>query len=133
MKEEMRFGASDDDKAIALRYMLDDYDWQQAVSEEVIGANAVSMDRVAEVLAYSNGENDGRDWIALFRLDDDRFAFLSAGCDYTGWDCRSGGTVKYDADLGALIRMGMTLEERERLGCTIEGDMDLLGDASSAE
>lgn len=127
MKPDMRFGASEDEKAAAMRYMLDDYDWQQAVSEDVIEANAISMDRVSEVLGYSNGENDGRDWIAVFRFDDGQFAFLAAGRDYTGWDCQSGGTVKYDTDLDRLIRMGMTLEERERLGCTLDGDADLRG------
>jgi hypothetical protein len=41
---------------------------------------------VAHVYAAEEGENDGDQWIALMRLKDGRYAFLEAGCDYTGWD-----------------------------------------------
>jgi tellurite resistance protein len=46
---------------------------------------ALSMDDVASVVASSEGENDERDWLAVFALKDGRYAFLWAGCDYTGW------------------------------------------------
>lgn len=44
---------------------------------------------VAEVIAItdtSRGEWDGFSGAAVFRLKDGRFAYLSASCDYTGWD-----------------------------------------------
>lgn len=41
---------------------------------------------VAHVIAYDEGENDGPNWIIAGKLDDGRYFFLSAGCDYTGWD-----------------------------------------------
>ena len=55
-----------------------------SVGVKVCGAS-YTLDDVQEVLASAEGENDGDSWIALFRLKDGRFAFLSAGCDYTGW------------------------------------------------
>ena len=41
---------------------------------------------VVEILYMREGENDGPDWLGLFRLRDGRYAYLKAGCDYTGWD-----------------------------------------------
>lgn len=43
-------------------------------------------DDVAEIIFIEDGENYGSDWIGVFRLQDGRYACLSAGCDYTGWD-----------------------------------------------
>jgi len=43
------------------------------------------MEDIAEVLASCEGQNDGDSWLALFRLKDGRYAYLSAWCDYTGW------------------------------------------------
>lgn len=40
---------------------------------------------VKRVIAYSPGQNDGDDWLIAGQLWDDRFFFLHAGCDYTGW------------------------------------------------
>ena len=57
----------------------------------VLGAIAVepdpfTRDDIADLLACEAGKNDGPAWIAVMRLKDGRFAFLEAGCDYTGWD-----------------------------------------------
>lgn len=41
---------------------------------------------VKRLIATSEGENDGPNWIAVGELNDGRFFSLSAGCDYTGWD-----------------------------------------------
>lgn len=70
---------------------------------------------VAEVIAAVDGENDGPNWIGVFRLNDGRFAFLSAGCDYTGWDCQSGGHAIVDDDLDHLIQFGLGEDDRVRL------------------
>ncbi len=71
---------------------------------------------VAEVLASSDGENDGASWIAALRLNDGRFALLSAWCDYTGWGCRDGGDAQIAASMEDLVRLAMGVEERARLG-----------------
>lgn len=44
------------------------------------------IEQVAEVIASADGENDGPDWVGIFRMTDGRFAKVFAGCDYTGWD-----------------------------------------------
>lgn len=44
-----------------------------------------TVEDVEEVLGSVEGENDGPDWVAVFKLKDGRFAVLRAGCDYTGW------------------------------------------------
>lgn len=69
---------------------------------------------VARVVATSDGENDGANWIGIFRLKDGRFAFLSAGCDYTGWDCQSGGSALVSKSLDSLLR-NVSSEEQDRL------------------
>lgn len=71
---------------------------------------------VDEVIASEEGENDGQNWIGVFKLRDGRFAFLSAGCDYTGWDCQSGGHAIVDDDLDHLIQFGLGEDDRARLG-----------------
>lgn len=75
---------------------------------------------VAEVIATSDGENDGASWIGVFRLNDGRFAFLSAGCDYTGWDCQSGGHAIVAHTLEHLVRFGLGEEDRVRLNLQVK-------------
>jgi hypothetical protein len=40
---------------------------------------------VDSIVAMVNGENDGADWVGVFKLKDGRYASIRAGCDYTGW------------------------------------------------
>jgi hypothetical protein len=107
---------------------LEGYDWEQAflfVSgnspnvSPVIGSSApatsFSRDDVVRVVAAEDGENDDANWICIVELKDGRFAFLSAGCDYTGWDCQSGGHAMVDTDLNRLIRLGTDESARDRL------------------
>ena len=105
--------------------MREDYDWQEAFKaldkvEPVEGyegpLDAVTLDDVEEVIAASAGDNDGPAWVCIVRLRDRRFAFLSAGCDYTGWDCQAGGDAWVHGDLDALVQFGCTREARERMG-----------------
>lgn len=86
------------------------YDWDQAFAAAGIEEGHISADirpaREASVpltpferrdiktlVGYAEGENDGPNWLALGELWDGRWFFLSAGCDYTGWDCQAGGVV----------------------------------------
>lgn len=107
--------------------MREDYDWREAFAygakpQPVEGyegpLDPVLLDDVEEVIAASAGENDGPDWVCVVRLRDRRFAFLCAGCDYTGWDCRAGGSAWVHGDLDALVQFGCTSEARERMGLT---------------
>lgn len=76
---------------------LNDCDWEEvfkyATSPSLItgpekkrtASADFSREDVAEIIAVDDGENDGDDWIGLFKLNDGRFAAIRAGCDYTGW------------------------------------------------
>lgn len=92
----------------------------------------------ADVLRFSDGENDGADWVALYLLPDGRYVITSAGCDYSGWDCQSWGWAVASNSLRGLVRYGMTEEARQRLGlvsqdpvgmckCAAETPIDRLG------
>lgn len=86
---------------------LEGYDWQAAfeyAGEATYGhgsgsvylavppteANAeqpgFTREDVKKIIGISEGEGDGPDWLLLCQLKDKRYAFLAAGCDYSGWD-----------------------------------------------
>jgi hypothetical protein len=87
-----------------------DYDWREAATYA-----SWNPEDVAEIIASDEGENDGSNWIMVVKLNDGRFSFLSAGCDYTGWDCQAGGHSQEYGSLEELIRFGLGGEERDRL------------------
>lgn len=85
---------------------LDDYDWKEAFSyagepggckdsppslNAAIPTSGVALTPfsrwdVERIIAKSEGENDGPNWLCCGELRDGRFFALDAGCDYTGWD-----------------------------------------------
>lgn len=76
---------------------LNDNDWEEAFGFAVdnmsraIPDSNVSLDRysredVVRIIAKKDGENDGENWKGVFELQDGRFVFVSAGCDYSEWD-----------------------------------------------
>lgn len=94
--------------------ILNEYDWREAMEY----CDWITSD-VAEIIAMDEGENEGANWIMVVRLKDGRFGFLSAGCDYTGWDCRAGGNSDTRNTLDDLIRWGMGQDDRARLGLAL--------------
>ena len=90
--------------------ILDDYDWKEAHGFASWGSADVES-----IIAMDEGENDGANWLMVVKLKNGKFGFLSAGCDYTGWDCRAGGNSDEKDSLPELIRMGMGQEDRDRL------------------
>lgn len=111
--------------------MRESFDWQEAFkyasdgepTQGYAGSLAgFTFDDVAEVIAADEGENDGADWIAVLRLHDGRFAFLSAGCDYTGWGCQESGRTWFAASLDDLVQWGFTSNARDRLASQISAE-----------
>lgn len=105
----------------------EDYDWREAFTFAATirtatdcDKGAFTIDDVSDVIAASPGENDGESWMMAGHLKDGRFFFLDAWCDYTGWDCRSGGDAQVANSRAALIRFGMTENGRERLGLPLD-------------
>lgn len=59
---------------------------------------------IQQVLAVIEGENDGANWHWVLQLkpesavDGKWFAYLTGGCDYTGWDCQSSASSDFWLD-----------------------------------
>ncbi len=70
---------------------------------------------MTEILGISEGENDGPDWLLFGQLKDGRFFFLSAGCDYTGWDCQANGRSYVATERNLIESLVITAEERQRM------------------
>lgn len=95
--------------------LIRDRDWHHAftAAHTYMG---VDRDDVVEVLGISEGEHDEADWVGIFRLKDGRILYVSAGCDYTGWDCQSSGVADWRDNLDDVIRELCTDDDRKRLG-----------------
>ena len=74
----------------------------------------VNVILIAEVLHAVDGVPDADNWTGIFRLKDGRFGYLSAGCDYTGWDCSCEGDSEV-ADTLPKIEQYLTDEDKSRL------------------
>jgi hypothetical protein len=107
-----------------LAVIASDYNWREAFTaasspKRVEGATVdeagFGVADVAHVYDADPGENDGPSWMIAGLLNDGRSFYIEAGCDYTGWDCRSWGTSWVANDLAGILRWGMTDEARERL------------------
>lgn len=89
-------------------------DW--ALSEPEQGEIPVfSRDDVTVIYAIVEGTNDEEEWLLLGKAKGLYF-YLSAGCDYTGWDCRSNGRVCVARSKARIINFAITPEEKVRLG-----------------
>jgi len=64
-----------------LESMSASFDWKYAFENY----SKFPMESVSRIVASVDGENDESNWSAVFQLNDGRFGYLDAGCDYTGW------------------------------------------------
>ena len=69
---------------------IDNYDLSAACEYNSLD----SSDLVEEILEIT-GENDEASWHWIVKTTSG-FAYISGGCDYTGWDCQS-GAERFDA------------------------------------
>lgn len=104
-----------------------DYDWSSAWHEgmldirrahptSTVTLGLLGPEDVDVVLSADEGENDGPEWLLYGVAKDGRYFFLSAGCDYTGWDCQAGGTLTVANSAQEMLSFGMTNSDRQRLG-----------------
>lgn len=49
---------------------------------------------ITNIFDYILGENGASDWHWLVSLDTGKFAYITGGCDYTGWGCQSSIRIK---------------------------------------
>ncbi|MGG3504718.1 hypothetical protein ABES58_04455 [Paenibacillus lautus] len=120
---------------------LDDYDWKEAFGAagkeegtqlngsptvvqfaKPVSTTPFSRADVEEIIAMSPGENDGPNWIGVFRLKDGRYASIDSGCDYTGWGCQEWGAAEVCGTLYEMVKFGLSNEQRKRLSLFISED-----------
>ena len=53
---------------------------------ESVAVDPFTRGDVVEIYGISEGENDEDSWVLAGRLLDGRHFYLTAWCDYTGWD-----------------------------------------------
>lgn len=76
-----------------------------AIESEVPGWR---FEQMTELLWFEDGEYDGDAWCMLWKANDGAFWYTSAWCDYTGWDCRSGGeALRFETEEEARLRIRM--------------------------
>jgi len=115
---------------------LDDYDWAEVFGEGSSMAAIVPQpapgfagstatfgrEDVAEISQIAQGENDGPDWIVYGLLKDGRWFVARGGCDYTGWDCQAGNSGDVAGSKEAIIKFGLTADERDRFQVVVPVD-----------
>lgn len=67
------------------------------------------LEDVAYVLAALMGENDGPSYYWIVAMKDRTYAYVTGGCDYTGWDCQSGGS----AEILVSLREALSAAEKD--------------------
>ena len=81
-----------------------------------------TRDDVSTILAIVDGEGDGDSWLVVGQLHDGRWFSLEAGCDYTGWDWQASGSSAVADTKEDILRFGLTVENRKRLGLSLPDD-----------
>jgi hypothetical protein len=69
-------------------------------------------DNIVEFYWLHEGHNDEDAWQLLCKLNNGNFAFYSAWCDYTGFDCQGGMKLIVSKDLKRLFYDGLTEAQR---------------------
>lgn len=115
---------------------IDTFDWEHIFSyytrpthvrKRAKARGMYSREHVASVVAIEDGENDGAEWIGLFKMTDGRWLVVRAGCDYTGWGCQEGGSSDVADTKREAIAFGLTAEERRRLKLDAAGGKGPVG------
>ncbi len=99
-----------------------DYNWAETfafASKRENGHKDYSVNDILAIIAADNGCNDGLNWVGLFLMKDGKFLYVSAGCDYTGWDCQCGGNSSVFNSLAEAVNFGCIEDDRERLGLAL--------------
>jgi hypothetical protein len=95
----------------AVPEVIRDSDWFEA-----FGYAPFAITDVVEVCYLVDGQNDEDSWVGVFKLKNGNFGYLTAGCDYTGWDCQAGGNGDTRATLEEVIRDLVGEDDRVRMG-----------------
>ncbi len=69
------------------------------------------LEDIANIHAMVPGHNDDDNRYWIIELKDGRFLLTSARCDYTGWDCQSGGSSQVAASAMEAAQLAPEKEE----------------------
>lgn len=105
------FLAGDEENCWSTSYDTDDF-CEGLIGEEKCAAGKFP-DNIVEYYWIHEGHNDEDAWELLCKLDNGNFAFYSAWCDYTGFDCQGGMKLIVSKDLKRLFYEGLTERQRE--------------------
>lgn len=97
---------------------LQEYNWDAA-----LGFANFSFDEIKRIVAADEGYNDGDSWVLVVELNNGKYGYVNAWCDYTGWDCQSGGSSAVSDTFEHLQRFELTSSIRRRLNMVLE-DLD---------
>jgi hypothetical protein len=90
----------------------------------VLGEENAPNVRKREMVNYYNfekvyyakpGMNDDENWTFLVKHKNGYFVFFDAGCDYTGFECQGGGSIKYSKDGNRMWLFGLDESTRKLL------------------
>ena len=71
---------------------------------EALDKNGVVLpSSIYAVLATIEGSREGANWHWVVSLDSGQCAYITGGCDYTGWDCRFGCEVFVESTLESVL------------------------------
>lgn len=70
-----------------------------------------TLEEIVNMHAEVPGHNDEDNWYWILELQHNRYALTKAWCDYTGWDCQSGGESEIAANREAAALLA---PEKER-------------------
>ena len=69
---------------------------------------------ISKYIWGEEGENDFVDWILLCKLSNGKYAYYTAWCDYTGFDCRGGMKLYISTKIQTLVKMAMDDKNRTK-------------------
>ena len=69
---------------------------------------------ISKYIWGEEGENDFVDWILLCKLNNGKYAYYTAWCDYTGFDCQGGMKLYISSKLKTLVKMAMDDKNRTK-------------------
>lgn len=100
-------------------------DYDLSANEEYNDLAPFRLQDVAYVLAALMGENDGPDYHWIVAMKDRTYAYVTGGCDYTGWDCQSGGSAEIFVSLRealSAVEKGAGVDIRKLLTRQLTGE-----------
>lgn len=87
-----------------------DYDLSACCEHNDVGGG-FRLEDVAYVLAALMGEREGPSYHWIVAMKDHTYAYITGGCDYTGWDCNSNG----GAEIVPSLREALSSVEKQVL------------------